>query len=92
MSGGGWEGEREKEGLAPTFPSSHRSPHALYFSIIAILLGYPLGAFAEERVIGLSVLYSPCMGEESYLYTNDAAICPFSSKIISHPAFGSVYL
>ena len=52
-------GEKEKESARETmgrgkrrselFPSSHCSPRAFYFSIIAISLGYPAGASAEKR-------------------------------------------
>ena len=41
-----WEGERE---LLQPFPSSHRSTRAFYFWLLLFLLGYPAGAFAEEK-------------------------------------------
>ena len=53
-AGGRWEGEREETRLPP-FPSSHRPPRA-YFSIIAILFGYPAVASAEERVKGQMIV------------------------------------
>ena len=41
------EVEREEERLSP-FSSSHRPPSVFKFLIIAIFVGYPAGASAEE--------------------------------------------
>ena len=38
-----WEGETEKRGLYPPFPSFHIPLGAFYFSIIAIFIGIPIG-------------------------------------------------
>ena len=53
----GKAGEKEKESAWGTkwkerreaFPSSHRPPRAFYFFAYFILMGYPVGASAEER-------------------------------------------
>ena len=47
----GEAGEKEKESARGTFPSSHRPPRAFYFFDYFILMGYPAGASAEERVV-----------------------------------------
>ena len=59
------KGKERRKAPLPHFPSSHRPPRASIFSLLLFLLGYPAEAFAEERVTGLSVLYSSCIGEES---------------------------
>ena len=44
-AGGRWEVERERrQERLPSFPSSHRSPRAFYFSIIVIFIGIPSGS------------------------------------------------
>ena len=37
----GHDGKGNREERLPPFPSSHRSPRAFYFSIIAIFIGIP---------------------------------------------------
>ena len=44
-------GRGKREEKLPPFPSSHRSPRAFYFFIIAIFIGMPCGASAEERAV-----------------------------------------
>ena len=64
-AGDNGKGKERRKASLPLFPLPI-VPYALsIFRLLLFLSGYPAGSFAEESVTGLSVLYSPCMGEES---------------------------
>ena len=64
-AGDNGKGKRDERPRFRIFPLPIVPRGLSIFSLLLFLLGYPAEAFAEERVTGLSVLYSSCIGEES---------------------------